>query len=286
MTLFLRILLFTLYITPAFAVPASDPVPVEILERQYVQFELNDNTPTNISIMRSFELLVRVIKSKSYSLLNWSSRSRSGSLEIANYDRTGQFGRWANDRDDDTCFNTRAKVLIRDSDRGVVLKEDNHCAVESGHWNDPYTGDVFTSPADIQIDHVVPLKNAYLSGAYRWNFKSRCLYANYLGEDFHLMSVNSTQNMKKGDRSPDKYMPPNAKFTCTYLKNWLSIKFLWGLRMTITEAQAITQLIKDNHCNLNRYRISSAEIMKQSRFVQEKMELCASIDPTNQELPN
>ncbi len=253
----------------------------ETLEKEYVKFEISENSTISISILKSFENLIKLIRSKYYSLLNWSAHTRRSDLQIENYDRKLQFGRWINDANDETCYNTRALVLIRDSEKDVIFKENNHCSVAAGHWNDPYTGQVFKTSEDIQIDHFIPLKNAYMSGAYKWNFKTRCLFANFLGSDYHLLSVNGTQNMKKGDRSPDKYIPPNSEYTCTYIKNWLSIKFLWGLRMTTSEAQAIATTIKNNHCSARSLYISDREIIRQSRFYQETIDLCERLDAAN-----
>ena len=151
----------------------------------------------------------------------------------------------------------------------------------SGTWKDDYTGQTFTKREDIQIDHVVPLKNAYISGAYKWNFKSRCLYANYLGYDFHLKSVNGIENMKKGDKSPERYMPPNPEYACKYIRYWLTIKFLWNLKMTTAEADGINKLLKDNKCNLAGFRVSDHEILNQTKFANDNLELCAAVDPTD-----
>jgi len=250
----------------------------ETLDRDYVQFEITQNSPSiNFSILKSYENLVKMLKSKYYSLLSWSLHTRRVNLQIENYDRKLKFGRWINDPNDNTCLNTRALVLQRDSTKNVIFKDSNHCAVASGNWNDPYTGQTFRSSADIQIDHFVPLKNAYMSGAYKWNFKTRCLYANFLGSEYHLLSVNGTQNMKKGDRAPDKYIPPNSDYVCTYIKNWLSIKFLWGLKMSATEADAVAASIKNNHCNTSSLYISDSEILRQSQFYQETLDLCEKL---------
>lgn len=261
----------------------TEPIPqkIETLEKEYVQINISENQDT-ISILRSVDSILRLVKDRYYSLLNWSQHSRTQDLVVENYDRKLKFGRWINDPNDETCYNTRARVLLRDSNKEVVFKENNHCSVATGQWNDPYTGLSFKSSEDLQIDHMVPLKNAYLSGAYKWNFKSRCLYANFLGAKFHLLPVNASQNMKKGDRAPDKYIPPNSEYTCTYIKNWLTIKFLWGLRMTVPEAQSIVKTINDNHCNLRSMYISGAEILKQSRIYQETIDLCEKLDKENQ----
>lgn len=289
MKLFLRILLFAIYIltvspTLASETPSelrTESLKVETLEKTYVRLEVSDNNNAGVSIMRTVAYLTRILQSqKTYSLLNWRTYQRSNrSLNIPDYERVPQFGRWINDPDDDTCFNTRAKVLLRDSDKKIIFKDNSNCVVDSGEWKDPYTGRTFNAARDIQIDHFVPLKNAYKSGAHQWSFKARCLYANYLGYDFHLLSVDGPENMKKGDKGPDRYMPPNPEYVCTYLKNWLSIKFLWGLNMTESEAEAVNRAVKDNNCNLTRFRMSSQDVLRQSAFVKANMDLCEHVSP-------
>ena len=250
----------------------------EILEKQFVQIEVSNANAYSISVLRSIANLTTFIQAKYYSLLNWKISNRSVNLEVDNYDRIGQFGRWINDTSDEVCFNTRAKVLVRDAVDTVVFKDSNHCVVESGAWNDPYTTETFTSASDVQIDHLVPLKNAYLSGAYKWDFKARCLYANYLGYDFHLISASGHENMRKGDKAPDKYMPPEESYACTYVRNWLAVKMLWGLTMTMPEAIAIRQIMIDQNCSLAKFRMSDAELNKQRRFAQDNVDLCENID--------
>lgn len=286
MKLFLRILVFILciHVAPVFALEniptpsASEPEEFEILENDYAQIEIPAPTPTRLSILESIQKVMNLVQEKYYSLLNWNSYSRTRVLKIPKYRREEQFGRWINDPDDGTCFNTRAIVLMRDSDREVTFADNNKCSVMTGLWHDDYTGETFTNREDIQIDHFVALKNAYISGAYRWNFKARCLYANYLGNSFHLKSVNASQNMKKGDRSPDKYMPPNAEYACSYLKNWLTVKFLWGMRMTAPEAGFIYEALRANKCNLSNFKISANEILQQNQFAHDNSEICEAID--------
>lgn len=258
-------------------VVSTDEAPIALTDN-YVQIE-TPAVQTTISILRTAESLLEKVKSKYYSLLNWRTYSRNKPTLVPQYKRVEQFGRWINDPNDDVCYNTRALVLMRDSNKEVTFDDANKCNVISGKWKDDYTGQIFTEREDIQIDHLVPLKNAYVSGAYKWSFKARCLYANFLGYSFHLKSVNASQNMKKGDKAPDRYMPPNDEYACPYLKNWLTIKFLWGLRMTESEASAINQLLHDHHCNLSDYKISARDIIKQNRFVNENINLCNAVAP-------
>ncbi|MBC7421133.1 MAG: HNH endonuclease [Bdellovibrio sp.] len=292
MKLIFGILIFILCITTAPAAYSSDLVGAsatttqsssEILDKNYVQLAISDANLVTVSILETVKTITEVAQNRFYSLLNWQSHQRRQNLEINNYDRTGQFGRWINDSNDDVCFNTRAKVLVRDSIKNVSFKDNNHCVVQSGAWKDPYTTATIKESKAVQIDHFVPLKNAYLSGAYKWSFRARCLYANYLGYDFHLLSVDGIQNMKKGDRSPANYMPPNQGYTCTYVRNWLAIKMVWGLTMTDEEATAIHKIILDNKCNLSKFRMSEKEINSQKQFTKDNIDLCEKID--NSALP-
>lgn len=282
MKLNLRNLLFNFCLINAFCfeLHANEPslVNPEQLPSQFVQIEVSNTDSISISVLKSFQNLTHFIQSKYYSLLNWKMYSRNSDLEIENYDRKAQFGSWVNDPKDDNCLNTRAKVLVRDSTRSVVFKEESKCVVEEGKWRDPYTGDFVNAASEIQIDHMVPLKNAYISGAHKWSFRARCLYANYLGYDFHLLPVSSTENLKKSDKAPDKYMPPNAGYACSYVRNWLTVKMLWGLSMTISEANAIKKIISDNYCSRAELRISDAQLDRQRKFAQANIDLCEKLE--------
>lgn len=160
---------------------------------------------------------------------------------IEKYDRSS-FKHWSDsDRD---CQSTRVEVLIRDADGPIKLSKDG-CKVISGLWIDPYTGKTFTNPLEIDIDHYVALKNAYDSGAYKWDKKKREQYANYLGNSYHLIAVSGVENKKKSDKGPDKYLPPNKSYQCEYVRNWLKIKTDWKLSIPVEEQKAINKL----NCN-------------------------------------
>lgn len=67
-----------------------------------------------------------------------------------------------------TC-NTRETVLKRDG-TGVVT--DSACASTSGSWFSPYDGATWSAASDVDIDHVVPLSNAWKVGG---PLKHQCL---------------------------------------------------------------------------------------------------------------
>jgi hypothetical protein len=56
-----------------------------------------------------------------------------------------------------TC-NTRETVLKRD---GTNVVTDSACASTSGQWFSPYDGATWSAASDVDIDHVVPLSNAW-----------------------------------------------------------------------------------------------------------------------------
>ncbi len=219
-------------------------------------------------------------KLKSKSLINWIYLNRPQEKEVISYNRIHHFGRWINDRDDKGCYNTRAKVLIRDSVVPVVFKSDDRCNVATGKWLDPYTKTILTDAmVEVQVDHLVPLKNAYVSGAHSWPYKKRCLYANYLGSDYHLKPIDNNENAKKRDDSPAGYIPSNKKYRCTYIKNWLKVKSLWNLEMSLTEASAIKKIIFEESCNMQNLKISMDEIKQHKLFIKKNQDLCPSVAP-------
>jgi len=194
-------------------------------------------------------------------------------LPAEKYDRQKQFGGWINFKDDMSCLDTRGLVLKRDSRDTVAVV---NCRVMQGRWFDPYTEKTFESSSQIQIDHVVPLKHAYMTGAYEWTNHKRCQFANYMGNEFHLRSVNGTENLRKGDRSPREYVPPNQKFTCEYVKNWLEIKYLWSLRLTPKEVVRIHEIVDVSQCDPNEFIVDQSQILEQKKYMKESENICVA----------
>ena len=115
------------------------------------------------------------------------------------YDRK-QFGNWI-DADGD-CQDTRQEVLIEESRIPVTFKTARQCRVIAGEWHDPYTGRVFTNPSLLDVDHVVPLKEAFDSGAKAWSRQEKILFANDLENKDHLIAVYRSANRSKGGERP------------------------------------------------------------------------------------
>jgi Protein of unknown function (DUF1524) len=138
--------------------------------------------------------------------------------------------------DPESC-DTREAALIRDG-KGERVAED--CDVVYGRWLDPYSGQTYTDPSEIDIDHIVPLANAWRSGASSWDTTKRESFANVPRD---LLSVDDGLNQSKGDKGPEAWKPPRKAYWCTYSKKWIGIKHYWKLSVTGAEKSALRQML-------------------------------------------
>ncbi|KAK3901772.1 hypothetical protein C8A05DRAFT_34538 [Staphylotrichum tortipilum] len=140
-----------------------------------------------------------------------------------------------------TC-NTREYVLKRD---GTNVVTNSACTATSGTWFSPYDGATWTAASDVDIDHMVPLKNAWISGANAWTTTKRQQFANDINTP-QLWAVTDNVNQAKGDKSPDAWKPPLTSFYCTYARSWVSVKSTYALSITSAEKTALTSML--NSC--------------------------------------
>jgi hypothetical protein len=159
---------------------------------------------------------------------------------IPTYSRS-EFGNGWIDADHD-CQNTRAEVLIRQSSAAVGFTTSGDCTVASGRWTDPWSGAVTTLAHTFDIDHTVPLANAWRSGASSWTAAERVDYANDLIDADHLLAISASDNRSKGDRGPDLWKPPQPSSWCRYALEWDRIKVRWHLTATRAEWDALVAM--------------------------------------------
>lgn len=208
-------------------------------------------------------------------LLQWTLHNEERPLPSEKYLRKIHFGRWINDPTDDTCMNTRAKVLVRDSEEEVTFRNNRQCVVDTGKWFDAYADQELTTAREIQIDHMVPLKNAYMSGAWQWDYNTRCLYANYMGYKHHLAPASVHENTAKGDRGPDRYLPSNLSYRCQYIRDWLAIKLIWNLNMTADEVESIHQIAITYSCPTSDFNFTKASLEAQRKYILNNIDFCS-----------
>ncbi|PSK54807.1 Nuclear cap-binding protein subunit 1 [Elsinoe australis] len=132
--------------------------------------------------------------------------------------------------------NTREVVLARDGTN--VVQSASSCAATSGTWRSPYDGATWTDAADVDIDHMVPLANAWRSGASSWTTARRETFANDRTSP-QLWAVTDNVNQQKSDQSPDTWLPPLASFHCTYARSWIAVKNKYDLSITSAEKTAL-----------------------------------------------
>jgi Protein of unknown function (DUF1524) len=190
------------------------------------------------------------------------------------YARDHHFGSWIDFSSEPSCLTTRGLVLARDTTAPIEVYPDDPCYVLKGKWWDPYTNKQFVDAKKVQVDHVVPLKEAYIAGAYKWSWKKRCAYSNFLGNNYHLIAVDGPTNTQKSDQGPDRWMPPNQQFHCEYVSHWLHIKAIWNLMLSEDEVLAIRQVIKSNRCDPSLFKMSSRELTQQRAAIADIERQC------------
>jgi hypothetical protein len=137
-----------------------------------------------------------------------------------------------------TC-NTRETVLQRDGSNVVT---SSACAATSGSWYSPYDGATWTAASDVDIDHVVPLAEAWRSGANAWTTSKRQSFANDLTRP-QLIAVTDNVNQSKGDQDPATWQPPLASFDCTYARAWIQVKWYYALTVDSAEKSALSGML-------------------------------------------
>ncbi|MEV4364626.1 DUF1524 domain-containing protein [Nonomuraea sp. NPDC049625] len=153
------------------------------------------------------------------------------------YQRTS-FRHWV-DADRDGC-NTRAEVLL---DEAITPPQIGAgCRLSGGQWYSYYDDQYVDDPAGLDVDHLVPLAEAWDSGAYDWTAAQRQDYANDLDEPWHLVAVTARSNRQKADQDPSTWQPPYEPARCRYAAEWTAIKIHWRLSIDPVEQQALTDL--------------------------------------------
>ncbi|MFG2104017.1 HNH endonuclease family protein [Micromonospora echinaurantiaca] len=167
-------------------------------------------------------------------LLGQLTVAAAGSMK--GYSRN-RFPHW---RDTGKNCDVRDNVLKRD---GENIKLSG-CNVVGGRWESAYDGRALTDPSDVDIDHMVPLANAWRSGADEWDDAKRGDFANDLDRP-QLIAVSATSNRAKGDQDPSQWKPANRSYWCQYAADWVRVKHHWGLTVTSAEKAALTDMLED-----------------------------------------
>lgn len=149
-----------------------------------------------------------------------------------------------------TCWNTREQALYNQG-KDVVLLDKNKkettdinkaCYIKSGVWVDPYSGETFTKPGDLDVDHTVPLNAAAKMGAQSWSPEQKEIFANDL--QYVLVVTSAKQNRAKGAKTPSEWMPEKKEAHCDYAKIYLEIVNKYKMNLTQADKDALAKALK------------------------------------------
>lgn len=147
-----------------------------------------------------------------------------------------RFPHW---RERDGC-DVRDRVLARDGED--VEQEPDSCQVRDGTWTSAFDDRTLTDPGDVDVDHLVPLANAWRTGASEWDEQRREDFANDL-ERPQLIAVSATSNRAKGDQDPSQWKPPERGYWCRYAHDWVAVKHYWQLSVTRAERNELASML-------------------------------------------
>ena len=170
-----------------------------------------------------------------------TARSYLASLTVASeHSRTGYsrdlFPHWITISG---ACDTRETILKRD---GTGVTTDSSCAATGGSWYSPYDGATWTAASDVDIDHLIPLAEAWDSGAYNWTTSKRQALANDLTRP-QLLAVTDNVNQSKGDQDPGTWWPSRTAYRCTYAGAWVQVKQYYAMTVDTAEKNALSSVL-------------------------------------------
>lgn len=162
-----------------------------------------------------------------------------GRAPMTGYSRD-QFGPAWKDVDGNGC-DTRSDILARDL---VERQMSGRCTVLSGVlYPDPYTGQSRTyvrGKSVVDIDHMVAIGNAWVTGGQRLTVDQRTALAN---DPLNLLAVDSSANRQKSDGDAATWLPANKAFRCSYIARQIAVKAKYGLWVTSAEKDAMARVL-------------------------------------------
>uniref|UniRef100_UPI0013CE521A HNH endonuclease family protein n=1 Tax=Streptomyces sp. S5 TaxID=1456735 RepID=UPI0013CE521A len=116
------------------------------------------------------------------------------------------------------------------------------CAITGGTWFSYYDEVTVEEARGLDIDHMVPLAEAWDSGASAWTATRREAYANDQGQPASLVAVTARTNRSKSDQDPAEWLPPAPGALCRYGAEWTATKLRWNLTIDEQEKTALLDI--------------------------------------------
>ncbi|SNT08931.1 Excalibur calcium-binding domain-containing protein [Micrococcales bacterium KH10] len=175
-----------------------------------------------------------------------ASLQTKGRAPKTGYDRDA-FAYRSFDLDRNGC-DARNDILRRDLRKITIQRGTGDCVVLTGVLDDPYSGETIrfnrgaATSADVQIDHVVALSDAWQKGAQSWKSDKLKRFGN---DPLNLLAVDGPLNNQKGDGDAATWLPPNRAYRCDYVARQIAVKKEYGLWVTKAERRAMKDVLSD-----------------------------------------
>ncbi|MEV4100105.1 HNH endonuclease family protein [Nonomuraea sp. NPDC049649] len=151
---------------------------------------------------------------------------------------------WA-DVDRNGC-DTRNDILKRDLTDETFKPGTHDCIVLTGVLEDPYSGKTINfkrgqdTSSKVQIDHLIPLSDAWQKGAQQWSDTKRKEFAN---DPLNLLAVDGPLNGQKSDSDAATWLPPRRAYWCPYIARQVEVKAKYELWVTRAEKEAMEGIL-------------------------------------------
>lgn len=133
---------------------------------------------------------------------------------------------------------TYDRDLFGDYDRPALLSAS---LAEHGCYYSQADDMCYDDASEVDVDHIVPLAEAWRSGAHAWPESQLDQFA---GDTINLWLMTDNLNQSKSDQDPATWLPPHPDITCFYIDAYVFVKLSYHLTVDPAEAEAI----EDTEC--------------------------------------
>lgn len=137
------------------------------------------------------------------------------------------------------CKTARTFVLEQTSKAPVTWTNPRQCEIREGLWIDEYSGEEYTRGAQLEVDHIIPLKYANASNGYQWDDAKRAAFAN---DPLNLIAVGRDTHRKKRERSIASWQP-RAEFECEYAAAWKQVSEKYDLDLFARDISRMNKIL-------------------------------------------
>lgn len=127
----------------------------------------------------------------------------------------------------------QSTLMATDRATGLVVKPETRGGFRSA---------LFSGAASSRIPFVVPLREAWESGAGRWSPTKRAAFATDPTVRAIGIGVSTQTNIQRADRDPAQWLPSTSQ-RCGYAAKWISVKIAWGLSADSAEVARLRRLV-------------------------------------------